>query len=49
MGNDGLMPALHVGGVQDAATSAPPTADAVAVKVLPKTLLVVPVPEGIET
>ena len=37
-----MIPPLHVGGVQDAITAAPPTAEADTVPTLPKTVLVAP-------
>lgn len=42
------MPPLQVGGVQEAVTSVAPTPAAVAVNVLPKTVLVTPAPDATE-
>src|SRR5215469_2888118 len=43
MGNEGVMPPLHVGGVQEALTAPPPAFGAVTTAVLPKTVLAAPV------
>ena len=43
MGSDGVIPPLHVGGVQEAVTDPAPTPAALTVPTLPKTVLLAPV------